>query len=163
MSRHPEIGTTASTPHRTPFNTDDGSEVQPMLNPRIVLAGQPRSCRPNRAGKAARKSSAETYGCTHINKQAARMKSPVALKSPSKAFYWALTADMVNGGRKSMFTVSFTDMFTSKTILSATEHTSCANQDDGFGRGQNTGLGWSDPTSLPRKPWRSLQPSTLSA
>jgi len=28
-----------------------------------------------------------------------------------------------------------------------------------FGRGQNTGLGWSDPTSLPRKPWRSLQPS----
>jgi hypothetical protein len=27
-----------------------------------------------------------------------------------------------------------------------------------FGRGQNTKLGWSDPTSLPRKPWRSLQP-----
>jgi hypothetical protein len=26
-----------------------------------------------------------------------------------------------------------------------------------FGRGQNTRLGWSDPT-LPRKPWRSLQP-----
>src|SRR5258708_38323960 len=28
-----------------------------------------------------------------------------------------------------------------------------------FGHGQNTKLGWSDPTSLPRKPWRSLQPS----
>src|SRR6267142_3359989 len=27
-----------------------------------------------------------------------------------------------------------------------------------FGHGQNTKLGWSDPTSLPRKPWRSLQP-----
>jgi hypothetical protein len=27
-----------------------------------------------------------------------------------------------------------------------------------FGRGQDIGLGWSDPTSLPRKPWRSLQP-----
>src|ERR1700730_12122541 len=24
--------------------------------------------------------------------------------------------------------------------------------------GQNTKLGWSDPTLLPRKPWRSLQP-----
>jgi hypothetical protein len=28
-----------------------------------------------------------------------------------------------------------------------------------FGHGQNTRLGWSDPTSLPREPWRSLQPS----
>ena len=28
-----------------------------------------------------------------------------------------------------------------------------------FGHGQNTGVGWSDPTSLPRKPWRSLQPT----
>src|SRR5208282_2714252 len=27
-----------------------------------------------------------------------------------------------------------------------------------FGHGQNTKSGWSDPTSLPRKPWRSLQP-----
>jgi hypothetical protein len=27
-----------------------------------------------------------------------------------------------------------------------------------FGHGQNTRLGWSDPTSLPRKPWWSLQP-----
>lgn len=29
-----------------------------------------------------------------------------------------------------------------------------------FGHGQNTGVGWSDPTSLPRKPWRSLQPTS---
>jgi hypothetical protein len=28
-----------------------------------------------------------------------------------------------------------------------------------FEHGQNTKSGWSDPTSLPRKPWRSLQPS----
>jgi hypothetical protein len=28
-----------------------------------------------------------------------------------------------------------------------------------FAHGQNTGVGWSDPTSLPRKPWRSLQPT----
>lgn len=28
-----------------------------------------------------------------------------------------------------------------------------------FGRGQNTRLGWSDPTSLPREPCRSLQPN----
>src|SRR5271155_3094782 len=27
-----------------------------------------------------------------------------------------------------------------------------------FEHGQNTKSGWSDPTSLPRKPWRSLQP-----
>src|SRR6059036_3597576 len=27
-----------------------------------------------------------------------------------------------------------------------------------FGHGQTTELGWSDPTLLPRKPWRSLQP-----
>jgi hypothetical protein len=27
-----------------------------------------------------------------------------------------------------------------------------------FAHGQNTKLGWSDPTSLPQKPWRSLQP-----
>jgi hypothetical protein len=31
-----------------------------------------------------------------------------------------------------------------------------------FGHGQNTVLGWSDPTSLPRKPWRSLQPNMIS-
>jgi hypothetical protein len=28
-----------------------------------------------------------------------------------------------------------------------------------FVHGQNTKLGWSDPTSLPRKAWRSLQPN----
>jgi hypothetical protein len=28
-----------------------------------------------------------------------------------------------------------------------------------FGHGQTPGMGWSDPTSLPREPWRSLQPS----
>jgi hypothetical protein len=28
-----------------------------------------------------------------------------------------------------------------------------------FEHRQNTKMGWSDPTSLPRKPWRSLQPS----
>jgi hypothetical protein len=27
-----------------------------------------------------------------------------------------------------------------------------------FEHGQNTKLGWSDPTLLPQKPWRSLQP-----
>jgi hypothetical protein len=33
---------------------------------------------------------------------------------------------------------------------------------DEFVRGQDTELGWSDPTSLPRKPWRSLQPNSDS-
>jgi hypothetical protein len=146
MSRYPRVQLCSSTHHLTPLAADDGSEVQPMQNPCIVLTGQPRSCRPNQGGKVARTSSAETHGCSHINKQAACMKSPVALKSPSRALHSGLTADRVNGVRKSRFTVSFTDPFTSKTILSLTEHTSCAKQNDGFGRGQNTGLGWSDPT-----------------
>jgi hypothetical protein len=51
----------------------------------------------------------------------------------------------VNGERKARFTVSFTGPFTSKAILSHTEYIACARQDDGFGRGQNSGLGWSDP------------------
>src|SRR4029077_16452286 len=39
------------------------------------------------------------------------------------------------------------------------EHRGCAWRDDQFGRWQTPGMGWSDPTSLPREPWRSLQPS----
>src|SRR5713226_8799181 len=35
-------------------------------------------------------------------------------------------------------------------------------REDKFGRGQNTVLGWSDPTSLPPNPRRSLQPNRSS-
>src|SRR5260370_17558937 len=50
MSRSPEARTQSSTHHLTPFTPDDGSEVQPMRVSRVVLAGQPRSCRPNPRG-----------------------------------------------------------------------------------------------------------------
>src|SRR5260370_36785765 len=50
MSRSPEARTQSSTHHLTPFTPDDGSEVQPMRVSRVVLAGQPRSCRPNLRG-----------------------------------------------------------------------------------------------------------------
>ena len=53
----------------------------------------------------------------------------------------------------------FTVPFTSAVNGSYWEHRVCALRDIQFGRGQNTWLGWSDPTSLPREPWRSLQPS----
>src|SRR5713226_5939532 len=128
MSRYPEAQNRSSSHHLTPLAADDGSEVQPMQNPRILLAGQPRSCRPNQGGKVARTLSMETHGCSHINNQAACMRSRVALRSPSRAFHSGLTTDRVNDVRKSRFTVSFTDPFTSKTILSLTEHTRCAKQ-----------------------------------
>lgn len=75
-----------------------------------------------------------------------------------------LAADRVNGARRALFTLSFTGPFTLKEILSHTEHKRCAGHEDESGRGQNTGLGWSDPTLdglQPPKPlWGRSRPVT---
>jgi hypothetical protein len=87
--------------------------------------------------------------------------------SPSRIFPLLLTAGGVNGPWKAQFTLWFTDPFTSKAIVSLVEQTSCAPQDDGFGRGQNTGLGWSDPTLCgfqpPKDSWDRSSPVVVVA
>jgi hypothetical protein len=145
MSRYPEAQNRSSTHHLTPLTADDGSEVQPTRVSCVALAGQPRSCRPNLGVRVTRTSSPETHGCSHINKQTDCGGSLPTSSNPSKTFYRWLTAAKVNGARKAKFTLSFTDPFILKAILSHTEHTGCARHEDEFGRGQNTGLGWSDP------------------
>ena len=68
----------------------------------------------------------------------------------------------VNGARTTRFTHRFTESFTLKAVRSRTDYRACASRDDGFGRGQNTGVGWSDPTFgqllVAKRPQGSLQP-----
>ena len=146
MAHYPETQIRSSTHHLTPFAADDGSAVQPTQPSCVTLRGQLRSCRPNLRGKVTRTPSAQTHSCAHINKQAESRRSLMTSSSPSRAFHTCSTAARVNGARKARFTVSFTDPFTLKATLSQRKHIDCAQHEDGFGRGQNTGLGWSDPT-----------------
>jgi hypothetical protein len=108
MSRYSEAQTRSNTHHVTPLTPDDGSEVQPMRVSIVVLAGQPRSCRPNLGGKVNQTSSPETRGCSALNNEAELMRSLPTSTSPSKPFHPWLTAARVNGERKARFTVSFT-------------------------------------------------------
>src|SRR5260370_1366776 len=163
MSRYPEAQT-CSSPHRlAPLPPDDGSEVQPMRDSCVTLAGPPRSCRPNLGGNVTGTSSPETHGCSHIKKEAQGRKSLLTSSSPSKTFHTWLTATRVNRVRKARFTLPFTDPFTLRATLSLTEHIGCARHDDEFGRGQNTELGGSDPTfdgfQPPKVLWGRSRPS----
>jgi len=72
---------------------------------------------------------------------------------------WRRSIVAVTGAWKTHVTLPVTVRVTPGVPRSCWEHSGCAWRDDQFGRGQNTGMGWSDPTSLPREPWRSLQPS----
>ncbi|HEY2545395.1 MAG TPA: hypothetical protein VGI46_04970 [Candidatus Acidoferrum sp.] len=70
----------------------------------------------------------------------------------------------VNGARTTRFIHPFTDLFTLKAARSGTDYRACASRDSGFGRVQNTGVGWSDPTFgqllVAKRPQGSLQPIT---
>jgi len=164
MARHPETQIRISTHQLTPFAADDGSEVQPMQPSCVMLRGQLRSCRPKLGGKVTRTLSAETHSCSPINKQAGGRRSLLTSSSSSRAFHRCSTAARVNGARKARFTLSFTDPFTLKASISQKEHIGCAQHEDGFGRGQNTGLGWSDPTldglQPPKRRWGRSRPVT---
>jgi hypothetical protein len=46
-------------------------------------------------------------------------------------------------------TPPFTISFTLRVNESVEEHKGCAVHDEEFGRGQNTGMGWNDPTFGP--------------
>jgi hypothetical protein len=76
---------------------------------------------------------------------------------------YSLGGDKVNGTPTTPFTLPFTRSFTTKASRNHGNYIGCVSHNDVFVRGQNTGLGWSDPTLLPPKPWRSLQPITLIA
>ncbi len=65
---------------------------------------------------------------------------------PSAVFTTRLDAAMVNGKGKTPFTVTFTDPFTLGAMRSHRDFRSCAQRSDEFGRRENTGLGWSDPS-----------------
>jgi hypothetical protein len=71
--------------------------------------------------------------------------------------------DMVNGTRTTRFTIPFTPSFTMKAMRTYRNYRGCASRDRGFVRGQNTDLGWSDPTFgqvlVAKRPQGSLQPT----
>jgi hypothetical protein len=167
MAHYPETQIRSSTHHLTPFTANDGSEVQPMQVSCVMLRGKLRSCGPNLGGKVTRTPSAQTHSCARTNKCAEGKRSLLTSSSPSEAFHTCSTAARVNGARSARFTLSFTDPFTLKPSISQREQIDCAEHEDGFGRGQNTGLRWSDPTfgqvHVAKRPPGSLQPSTLVA
>jgi len=55
----------------------------------------------------------------------------------------------VTGEWKTQITPPFTISFTLRVNESVEEHKGCAVHDEEFGRGQNTGMGWNDPTFGP--------------
>jgi len=69
-----------------------------------------------------------------------------------------LRAGMVTGARVTLVTVAVTNAVTSD-VCKTTHGTEVM---DRIGRGENNGMGWSDPTSLPPNAWRSLQPNDQS-
>src|SRR5437773_5377624 len=73
---------------------------------------------------------------------------------------WALK--QVKRARNRIITLRFTLRVTLRVTRSCWEHRGCAWRDIGFGHGQNTVLGWSDPTFgslwLPKRIVGSLQP-----
>src|SRR6059058_5517430 len=68
----------------------------------------------------------------------------------------------VKRARNRIITPRFTFRVTPRVTRSCWEHRGCAWRGIGFGRGQNTGMGWSDPTFgslwLPKRIVGSLQP-----
>ena len=167
MARYPEKQIRSSTHHLTPFAAADGSEVQQMPVSCVMLRGQPRSCRPNLRGMVTCTSYPEMWSCSRVNKRAEYSRNFINSTTPVEILYGWTTAARVNGARERPFTLLFTDPFTLKASISQREHIGCAQHEDGFGRGQNTGLGWSDPIFgqmlVAKRPQGSLQPSTLVA